>query len=119
MAKDKNIEAAERRTSRRIEVALALMVRGKDKHGEAFEDTTQSYNLSREGASFRTIRELVLGQELKLAIPRRPGSPQRDNPTYFETTGEVRRITSTNEGEWEIGVHFTGPRLRTYMSESA
>ncbi len=114
MAKDKNIEAAERRTSHRIEVSLALVVRGKDKHGEPFDDTTQSYNLSRDGASFLTTRELVPGQELKLTIPRRRGAQAN-----FETTGEVRRITSTNEGEWEIGVHFTGPRLRTYMSESA
>ncbi len=114
MAKDKNIEAAERRTSHRIEVSLALVVRGKDKHGEPFEDTTQSYNLSRDGASFLTTRELVPSQELKLTIPRR-----RAAQANFETTGEVRRITSTKEGEWEIGVHFTGPRLRTYMSESA
>jgi hypothetical protein len=56
----------------------------------------------------------VPGQELKLTIPRRRGAQAN-----FETTGEVRRITSTKEGEWEIGVHFTGPRLRTYMSESA
>ncbi len=118
MTKDKNIEAAERRTSHRIEVALALVVRGKDKHGEPFEDTTQSYNLSRDGASFLTARELVPSQELKLTIPRRPGTAQRSAQANFETTGEVRRITSTKEGEWEIGVHFTGPRLRTYMSES-
>lgn len=110
---------AERRTSRRIYVSLPLLVRGRDIHGVAFEDTASSYNVSRDGASFLTTRELEVGQEVEVIIPRRPAGREGGASADFETTGEVRRIIPKEEGQWEVGLHFTGPRLRTYMPESA
>ncbi len=113
------IDWAERRASKRIYVSLALLVRGVDKHGVAFEDTTASYNLSREGASFSTTRELEKGQQLELVIPGRRFGRETSTQADFETRGEVVRVTPKGEGQWEIGLHFTGPRFRTYIPESA
>ncbi len=119
MAERHKVEWAERRTSRRITVSLPLLVRGKDVHGSAFEDTTSSYNVSREGASFTTTRELAVGQRLELIVPRRPVGREGGSQADFETTAEVRRIVPKEKGLWEVGVHFIGPRLRTYVPESA
>ena len=116
---EKSASGAEQRRNRRLEVALPLLVRGRDVYGAAFEDSTSSYNLSREGASFVTRRELALGQSLEFILPHRPLPHETTPRPDFETTGEVRRLTVRNESEWEVGVQFTGPRLRTYMSESA
>ncbi|MFQ5723771.1 MAG: PilZ domain-containing protein [Terriglobia bacterium] len=119
MPEKQKIDWAERRTSRRLTVSLPLLVRGRDVHGHGFEDTTSSYNVSREGASFLTTRELALGQQVALIIPRRPLGREGGGRADFETTGEVRRVIPKGEAQWEVGVHFTGPRLRTYMPESA
>lgn len=119
MATGQKIDWAERRTSRRITVSLPMLVRGHDVHGNAFEDTTSSYNVSRDGASFLTARELRTGQQLELIIPRRPVGREGGTQADFSTTGEIRRVILRQEGQWEIGVHFTGPRLRTYMPETA
>lgn len=108
-----------RRVSHRIEVSLPLLVRGRDIHGGAFEDTSHSFNVSREGASFLTRRELRVGQNLELVFPQRPAGRGAAERPEFETTAEIRRLHSTVSGEWEVGVHFTGPRFRTYIPESA
>lgn len=111
------INWGEKRISKRISVSLPLLVRGADKHGITFEDTANSYNVSRDGASFFTTRELVMGQEIEVIIPRRPhGAGQ---PTDFETKGKVVRIIPRGEAQWEVGLQFVGPRLRTFMPESA
>ncbi|MFQ5925892.1 MAG: PilZ domain-containing protein [Terriglobia bacterium] len=107
---------AEKRASHRITVALPLLVRGLDKQGVSFEDTTNSYNVSREGASFSTTRELEMGQFVDVVIPRRPR--RAGETTDFETKGEVVRVRPTGENQWEVGLHFVGPRLRTYIPES-
>lgn len=107
------------RASHRIAVSLPLLLRGRDIHGAAFEDTTHSFNLSREGASFLTRRELREGQKLELVIPQRPPGRTASSRLEFETIGEVRRVVPKGPGEWEVGVHFVGPRLRTYMPETS
>jgi hypothetical protein len=118
MNRRQKVDWAERRASRRLEVALPLLVRGRDKHGIPFEDTTSSYNVSHEGASFLTERPLILGQRLELIIPRRPLGRETASQADFETTGEIRRLTAHGRGQWEVGVEFVGRRLRTYMRES-
>ncbi|MBI4461745.1 MAG: PilZ domain-containing protein [Acidobacteria bacterium] len=110
------VNAADRRASKRISVSLPLLVRGVDAHGAAFEDTTASYDVSREGLSFSTTRELKVGQVLDIVIPKRPAGRQT---TDFETKGQVVRVLPKGEGQWEIGLYFIGPRLRTYVPESA
>jgi hypothetical protein len=104
------------RASKRITVSLPMLVRGRDVNDRLFEDTSESYNLSRDGASFLTRRELRLGQQVELVVRRRVAGPGAHD---FETTGDVLRIVPHGAGEWEVGVHFTGPRFRTYMPETA
>lgn len=116
---EKKAGGVEQRAHHRIEVSLPLLVRGRDVYGAAFEDTTSSYNVSREGASFLTHRELEVGQPLELVLVRRPPARETGSSAGFETTGEIRRLVPKGPGEWEVGVHFTGPRLRTYMPETA
>ena len=103
----------EKRISKRLIVALPMLVRGADRHGLKFEDTTESYNLSRNGTSYLTTREMVEGEEVDLIIPGRGPAGMSD----FETHGKVRRIIERGNRHWEIGIEFTGPRFRTYMSE--
>lgn len=108
----------QRRSSHRIEVSLPLLIRGRDVHDDRFEDTAASYNLSREGASFLTRRELQIGQPLDLIV-RLPRPGRELGAGDFETTADVMRVVDKGHGEWEVGVHFTGPRFRTYMPETA
>jgi hypothetical protein len=103
----------EKRVSRRMEVALPMLVRGVDSHGLKFEDTAESFNVSREGASFITSRELELGLDLELIIPGRGPGGLSD----FETTGKIRRVIEKGNHGREIGIEFTGRRLRTFMPE--
>lgn len=110
------ISGADKRTSRRITVTLPMLVRGADKHGVGFEDAAASYNVSREGASFSTARELAMGQVVDVIIPRRPVGRQTAD---FETKGEVVRLIPKGEGQWEVGLRFVGPRLRMFIPESA
>lgn len=112
---EQGTKGGEKRQSRRLEVSLPMLVRGADKHGIRFEDTAQSYNISREGASFLTTRELEVGQSLDLIIPGRGYGGRSD----FETIGEIRRLIPKDDGQWEVGMLFVGRRLRTFMSEIA
>jgi hypothetical protein len=119
MAEQKKTGELERRTHRRISVSLPLLIRGHDIHGTAFEETASSYDVSREGASFLTRHELEIGQQLELTFLRRQSARESAGRGDFETIGEVRRLVLKSPGEWEVGVHFIGPRLRTYISETA
>ena len=100
-------------------MSLPLLVRGHDLHGGAFEDTSHSFDVSREGASFVTRRELRVGQHIELVFPQRPPGRAAAQRPDFETTAEVRHFHPIAPGEWEAGVRFVGPRFRTYIPESA
>ncbi len=104
---------ADQRAHKRIEVSVPILVRGQDVMGAAFEESAHSYNVSREGASFLVHHEVEVGQRLELILIKR-GPGGRD----FETLGEVRRVIPKQPGEWEVGVHIVGPRLRMYLPET-
>ena len=117
------------RSERRISVRLPLQVRGRDARGFAFEESTSSENLCRNGAAFVTRFDVAIGSNLEISIPlsqyasRRAGrfSSARNNDTDFATQGRVVHIAdSQSEGEKLVGVQFTGPRFqRVFRSESA
>jgi len=111
-------QGSERRVQRRIEVGLPIVVRGTDREGERFEDTAQSYNVSRTGASFSTLRQLEVGMEVELSIPR-PGT-RREPETDFVTLARVVRVLPEKKDRGRIvGVQFVGPRFhRVFVSES-
>jgi hypothetical protein len=107
------------RSERRIAVRLPVQVRGRDRRGLAFEETTSSQNLCRGGAAFTIHCEVDPGAELQILIPAswQTGRPSKTN---FSTQGEVVHVTPVEGGsERLVGVRFTGPRFqRVFWSES-
>ena len=110
--------AFERRRERRIAVHIPIHVRGTDRDGLPFEETTESENVCRGGAAFAVQRELDLGADLEITIPA-PG--QRSQPENdFSTRGCVVHIApGRHPRERIVGVRFVGPRFhRVFLSES-
>lgn len=91
------------------------MVRGKDRHGQPFDETTNSDNISQGGLAFLTRRELAEGAELDITILRPPMGRREQAP--FFTTGKVVRIFTEPDG-YRVAVQFTGPHFRTFVKES-
>jgi hypothetical protein len=101
-------------------VRLPLRVRGKDTRGFAFEEDTNSENLCRSGAAFRTRFDLAIGSNLQIRIPM-SGPAMRRSENDFETQGRVVHVSAAQtDGEKLVGVQFVGPRFqRVFRSESA
>jgi hypothetical protein len=119
-----------KRAERRISVRLPLRVRGRDSRGVAFEESTSSENLCRNGAAFVTRFDVAIGSDLEIRIPnanynytpRRPGAPAvRNTDADFATHGRVVHVGDSQiDGERMVGVQFTGPRFqRMFRSETA
>ena len=104
------------RRQHRIAVALEVRIRGTDRAGLAFEETTFSDNVSRGGCSVEIPRELDLGTKLEIEILRR--IPGRGEPSPFLTQGVVVRAIPAGGDQYTIGIQFTGPRFPTYASEN-
>jgi hypothetical protein len=129
---DKKLSAVEKkRAERRISVRLPLRVRGRDARGVAFEESTSSENLCRNGAAFVTRFDVAIGSDLEIRIPnananyvpRRPGTATgfRNADADFATHGRVVHVGDSQiDGERMVGVQFTGPRFqRLFRSETA
>ena len=100
------------RRQHRIGVALDVRIRGKDRHGQPFEEMTHSDDVSRGGCSFHTTRDLAVGGQLDIEIFRHvPGSAP------FATKGMVLRVAGAEPHQFAVGVRFTGPQFPTYSSE--
>lgn len=108
--------STEGRRYHRISVALEVRVRGVDRHGLSFEETTQSANVSRGGFSFETSLQLEMGAELEVEIYRRVPGPRGQVP--FLTKGVVVRLVPAELDQFAVGVQFTGPQFPAYSSES-
>jgi hypothetical protein len=108
----------ERRSERRIVVHLPIQVRGTDREGVRFEETTQSENLCRSGAAFAIQRELDLGADIDITIPLPKQSSESE--TDFATRGRVVHIAPGRQPrERIVGVQFVGPRFhRIFVPES-
>jgi hypothetical protein len=108
------------RSERRISVRLPLRVRGKDSRGFAFEEDTNSENLCRSGAAFRTRFDVAIGSSLEILIPHHGYAARRPDHD-FETKGQVVHVSAPElDGEKLVGVRFVGPRFqRVFRPESA
>lgn len=102
---------------KRIEVGLAMQVKGKEANGLPFDDTVHSGNVSRTGASFLTRRRLEIGMEVDVLIPRRPGDPADAN---FDSRALVVRVQpGAEENEILVGLQFLDRKFhRVYVSET-
>ena len=107
----------ERRREKRVQVRLPVEIRGTDRNGTRFDETTTSENLCRGGVAFTLSRELDLGAMLDISIPLPRGSQKGDSD--FATRGQVRHVSLSGSSR-VFGVAFTGPRFhRMFLSESA
>ena len=107
----------ERRREKRVQVRLPVAIRGTDRSGAHFNETTTSENLCRGGVAFMLTRELDLGAMLDISIPLPRGAQKGEND--FATRGQVRHVSG--DGNCRVfGVAFTGPRFHhMFVSESA
>jgi hypothetical protein len=110
---------AKQRTERRIAVHLPMTVRGRDRRGFVFEETTSCVNLCRSGAAFRSRFDVMPGADLEIHIPFMHHTSRRIAPE-FSTSGRVVHVSDESEGgERLIGVHFTGPRFNRVFRPEA
>ncbi len=107
------------RTERRISVHLPMTIRGRDRRGLLFEESTSSENLCRSGAAFRTRFELMPGTNVEIQIPFAQYASRRTEAD-FATQGRVVHVSEEqSEGERLVGVQFVGPRFhRVFQSEA-
>ncbi len=105
------------RVQKRVAVGLAMQVSGKEINGTPFEDTVYSGNVSRTGASFPTLRQLEVGMEVDVMIPKRPGDRE---DTDFASRARVVRVQPGSEArELLVGVQFLDRRFhRVFVSET-
>ena len=59
----------EQRKHKSIKAEIFVKLKGKDIHGEEFEEIVKTTDLSKSGASFTTTRDLQVGTEVYLSIP--------------------------------------------------
>jgi len=117
--KNQGGDGRDRRMQRRINVGLAVLVRGNDGAGHRFEEKSEILDVSRTGASFSTRRDIAIGADLELVIPKL--GLGRSSPDDFETLAHVVRVTDgPAENEKIIGVQFMGPRFhRVFITETS
>ena len=108
------------RVERRIAVRLPMKVRGRDRRGFPFEESTASENLCRSGAAFLTRFDVDPNAELEIIIPFST-VPNRRGEADFETHGRIVHVADRgNSGERLVGVQFVGPRFqRMFRPETA
>lgn len=118
--KSANGAVDERRKQRRISVGLDVIVRGQDRDGRRFEVTSQILDVSRTGASFLTPRDIEMGADVEILIPKLglSGRPSRDD--YQTLAHVVRVIDDPVSGQRVIGVQFVGPKFnRVFITEES
>ena len=59
----------DQRKHKRVKAEIFVKLKGKDIHGEDFEEVVRTTDLSKTGASFSTTRDLQVGDEVFLSIP--------------------------------------------------
>jgi c-di-GMP-binding flagellar brake protein YcgR len=109
-------EGTSGRKQRRISVGLTLHISGKERDGKPFSETASSANISRTGAQFTTIRDLVEGSEIEVLIPRRPGRAQEED---FVAQARIVRVAPGDAPEEKrVGIEFVNARFhRVFVSE--
>jgi hypothetical protein len=104
----------EQRRQHRIGVALEVLIRGANRFGIRFEESTHSNDVSRGGCSFYTAHEVAVGAELDIEIVRHITGSQ----SSFLTRGLVLRAKQEAPDRMLVAVRFIGPQFPTYSSES-
>ncbi len=92
----------DRRRKRRVQVSVSIIVRGLDRFGNRYEETTQSINFSAGGTCFFLKQRIRVGTTVALGI-----TLPTDLKTY-NTTGQVTRVEA-GQGVlgFKYGIRFT------------
>lgn len=96
--------------SRRLGLALPVVVSGRDERGRPFEETAATRNISAGGLCFETGRRLPVGARLVLDI-RLSASlrPRFGGRARYAVRAVVCRIENfTGEERYRVGVRFLG-----------
>lgn len=96
--------------SRRLGLALPLVVGGRDERGRAFSDEAATRNISAGGLCFETARRLPVGARLLLDIRLSPSlRPRFGGRQRYAVRAVVCRIENfSGEGRYRVGVRFLG-----------
>jgi len=106
----------EHRAQHRVHSAVPIQVRGRDTHGEPFEEFTEAIEVSRRGLSFFTRRELPQFGRVTVVLPGRGPVRPGQGPTDFFSEAAVVRVQK--EGELNrVSIRFVGATLLTYTAE--
>ena len=106
-----------KRSQRRVEVAIPIRVQGVDSAGQAYDEDATALEVSRRGLSFLTKHNLAVFATLTVVIPGR--GPVHDGPTDFFTEATVVRSLKEDEEFYRVGVRFMGATLPMYSSETS
>jgi len=91
-------QAADRRRSMRVHLAMPIIVRGMAGTSR-FQEQTQTVTVSAHGCLLRLAAKLRRGQEVSIVNPR----------TAEELTCTVISLAQTEPGKMEVGLQFTEP----------
>ena len=94
----------EKRRHQRRDIAIEVRVRGKDKSGQPFEESTLSGNISSSGCSLLLSYDLAAGSELEMEFLRHV--PEKQEPLLLPFRGTVVRATPINEAQYTMGIQF-------------
>jgi hypothetical protein len=96
-----------------------MTVKGRDRRGILFEESTSSENVCRSGAAFRILCDVTPGSDLEIRIPFVRHS-SRHNSTDFATQGRVVHVSVETERDGRlVGVQFSGPRFNRVFRPEA
>jgi len=91
-------QAADRRRSMRVHLAMPIIVRGTAETSR-FEEQTQTVTVSAHGCMLRLKAKIRRGQEVSIVNPR----------TAEELTCTVVSLAQAEPGKMEVGLQFTEP----------
>ncbi|MGH9774375.1 MAG: hypothetical protein ACRD50_05445 [Candidatus Acidiferrales bacterium] len=93
---------ASKRRSQRVSIAVAILVYGRGKDGEPFQEETRSLVVNAHGGLILLAASVEKEQKLLLMNPK----------TMEEVQGRVAYQGRTNEDKTEIGIEFSEPAPR-------
>jgi hypothetical protein len=97
----------ERRRKRRVQISVPIIVKGLDRFGNLYEETTQSINFSAGGTCF------FLKQRIRVDTTVALGITLPSDPKTYNTTGQVTRVEA-KEGVlgFKYGIRFNHKQKR-------
>jgi hypothetical protein len=110
--------AEDKRSQRRVESAVPILVRGLDAEGLEYNDSTSAIEVSRRGLSFLSKHNVPIFSTLSIVIPGRGPVRPDEGATDFFTEATVIRIVKEDPDSYRISVRFVGATFLMYSAEA-